>query len=125
MLLGGIYGSIAYIFTAVLVHLIPHATDQGFSPSGGAALFALYGAALVAGNGLSAVSDRIGRLPTYMVGVVCGLAACYLLAAFTRESPGWWIYAGAMGVGLRSRLRPAQRRPLFWPIISRGGASAW
>ena len=99
MLLGGIYGSIAYIFTAVLVHLIPHATDQGFSPSGGAALFALYGAALVAGNGLSAVSDRIGRLPTFMVGVVCGVAACYLLAAFTGASPGWRIYAGAMGVG--------------------------
>lgn len=99
MLIGGIYGSIAYIFTAVLVHLIPHATDQGFSPSGGAALFALYGAALVAGNGLSAVSDRIGRLPTFMVGVVCGVAACYLLAAFTQASAEWRIYAGAMGVG--------------------------
>ena len=99
MLIGGIFGSIAYIFTAVLVHLIPHATDQGFSPSGGAALFALYGAALVVGNGLSAVSDRIGRLPTFMVGVVCGVAACYLLAAFTRASPEWRIYAGAMGVG--------------------------
>ncbi len=99
MLIGGIYGSIAYTFTAVLVHLVPHATDQGFSLSGGAALFALYGASLAAGNALSAISDRIGRLPTYMVGVICGVASCYLLASFTRESPEWHIYASTMGVG--------------------------
>lgn len=98
-LIGGTYGSIAYVFTTVLVHLVPHATDQGFSPAGGAALFALYGAALAAGNGLSAMSDRIGRLPTYAIGAVCGVAACFLLAAFTRASPEWRIYAGAMGVG--------------------------
>ena len=100
LLVGGIYGSAAYVFTAVIVHLVPHATDQGFSPAGGVGLFALYGAALVLGNGLSAASDRIGRLPTYLTGAAIGAAACLLLAAFTRASPAWRIYAGAMGTGL-------------------------
>ena len=100
MFIGGIFGSVAYIFTAFIVHFVPHATDQGFSMAGGAALFALYGATLSVGNGMSAISDKIGRTPTFMLGAAFGVAACYLLATFTSETPEWRIYAGAIGIGL-------------------------
>ena len=100
MLIGGIFGSVAYIFTAFIVHFVPHATDQGFSMAGGAALFALYGATLSVGNGISAISDKIGRTPTFMLGAAFGVAACYLLATFTSDMPEWRIYAGAIGMGV-------------------------
>ena len=88
------------MLTTGLVHLIPHATDQGFSPEGGAAVFALYGAVFMGGNALSAVSDKIGRLPTFLTGAACGVVACWLLADFTKASPAWRIYAGTGGLGL-------------------------
>ncbi|MEE9256250.1 MAG: MFS transporter, partial [bacterium] len=62
-----LFAAIAYDYTALVVHLVPLATDGGFSPAEGAAIFALFGGMVFAGNLVSGISDRIGRTLTYVI----------------------------------------------------------
>jgi MFS family permease len=91
-LVAGVYASIAFSFSALIVHLVPHATDQGFSAQEGGLVLAAFGGVMVGGNLLSAVSDRFGRLPTYWAGALLGALASAALAGYALETPKWIFY---------------------------------
>jgi MFS family permease len=94
-----LFAAIAYNFTALVVHLVPLATDNGFSPAQGAAIFALFGGMVFAGNLVSGVSDRIGRGRTYVIGAALGAVSCLLLALIVPRAAGAQIIAGAAAAG--------------------------
>ena len=98
-LIAGGYASCAYFFPALIVHLFPHATDQGFTPTMGAVLYALWGLFLVLGNAASGVSDRIGRVTTYLLGTLISLVALLLFAHFVRGSPPLSFFAAVVLAG--------------------------
>jgi MFS family permease len=77
------------------VHIVPHATDQGFTPEESALIFLTWGICAVAGNLLSGVSDVFGRGPTYACGAALGVCACALLSWFVRGMPPSLFYLGA------------------------------
>jgi len=103
-LVAGVYMSIAFSFSAQIVHLVPHATDQGFTPAEGGLVLAVWGGVMVAGNLLSAASDRVGRLPTYWAGALLGALAALLLAGYSRGDAPWVFYLATalsgLGLGL-------------------------
>jgi MFS family permease len=98
-LLFGIFGSIGFSYTALVVHLVPLVTDGGFSQSGGAALFTIFGLSVFMGTLISGISDRIGRTPTYMIGASMVAGACLLLASSLGAGTYQFI-AGAVIAGL-------------------------
>jgi MFS family permease len=97
-----IYSAIAFILVGTTVHIVPHATDQGFTPGESALIFLLWGICAIAGNLISGVSDSLGRVSIYAVGTALGVCACVLLASFIRGMPPVWFYGGAAlsGAGL-------------------------
>jgi MFS family permease len=94
------YGSIAFFLAGTIVHIIPHAMDQGFSAKKSAFIFLIWGVCVIAGNLISGVSDALGRAPTYAVGTVMGILACVLLAYFTEGMPPILFYLGAASSGI-------------------------
>jgi MFS family permease len=97
-----VFSAIAFSLTGTAVHIVPHATDQGFTPSESAFIFLLWGVCAIAGNLISGVSDSLGRMLTFSVGTALGVCACVLLASFVRGMSPVWFYGGAAlsGVGL-------------------------
>lgn len=99
-----IFSATAFILVGTTVHIVPHATDQGFTPEESALIFLLWGICAIAGNLTSGVSDSLGRAPTYAIGTALGVCACVLLAWFVRGTPPALFYLGAAlsgaGVGL-------------------------
>jgi MFS family permease len=98
------YGAIAFIMVGTTVHIVPHATDQGFAPKTSAFIFLLWGICLLGGNLVSILSDYLGRSPTYAIGATLGIGACTLFAFFVKGMPEELFYVGAalsgMGLGL-------------------------
>ncbi len=107
LLLGGTYASLAYIFTGTAVHLVPHATDQGFTLSGASVIFFIWGLCIMAGNFASGISDRVGRTPTHLIGTGFGIAAVVTLALIGPGSSSLQFHLGAAMSGLAmGLLRP-------------------
>jgi MFS family permease len=82
----------------VLTHLVPHATDMGFSPVQAASLLSASGGATVAGRVLLGLtSDRTGRKGA---AVICTLlvAASMVWLIWAREL--WTLYVFALAYGL-------------------------
>ena len=90
-----IFSAIAFSLAGTIVHLVPHATDQGFTPRESAFIFLLWGICAIAGNLISGVSDSLGRVSTFAVGTALGVCACILLASFVRGMSPAWFYGGA------------------------------
>ncbi|MEK6711482.1 MAG: MFS transporter, partial [Nitrospinota bacterium] len=103
-LIGGIFASIAFAFSAIIVHLVPHATDQGFTAEEGGLVLAVWGVVMLAGNLASAVSDRVGRTPTYWAGALLGALSSLMLAGYAQGTPKWAFYLATalsgLGLGL-------------------------
>jgi MFS family permease len=97
-----IFSAVAFILTGTIVHIVPHATDQGFTPQESAFIFLLWGICAIAGNLISGVSDSLGRVSTFAVGTALGVCACVLLATFVRGMSPVLFYSGAAlsGAGL-------------------------
>lgn len=98
------YGAIAFVMVGTTVHIIPHATDQGFTPRTSAFIFLLWGICLIGGNLVSIMSDHLGRSQIYAIGAALGIGACTLLAFFVQGMPKELFYVGTalsgMGLGL-------------------------
>ena len=54
------YSAIAFIMTGTVVHIVPHATDQGCTPETSGLVFLLWGMLRHRGNLTSGVSDSLG-----------------------------------------------------------------
>ncbi|MHB8769826.1 MAG: MFS transporter [Syntrophales bacterium] len=89
------YCAVAFIFIGTTVHIIPHATDQGFTPEASGLVFLVWGICIIGGNLTSALSDSLGRAPTYAVGTALGVCACVLLAWFKQGMPPALFIVGA------------------------------
>jgi MFS family permease len=104
LLIAFTYSAIAFIMTGTAVHIIPHATDQGFTPEASGLIFLLWGVFIIGGNLTSGVSDALGRAPTYAVGAALGVCACVLLAHYHQGMPPVLFHLGAalsgLGLGL-------------------------
>lgn len=94
------YCAVAFIFIGTTVHIIPHATDQGFTPEASGLVFLLWGVCIIAGNLTSALSDTLGRALTYAVGTALGVFACVLLGSFEQGMPPALFIAGAALSGM-------------------------
>jgi MFS family permease len=97
-----IFVAVAFNMTGTIVHIVPHATDQGFTLPESAFIFLLWGICAIAGNLISGISDSLGRVSTFIGGTVLGVCACLLLAAFVRGMPPALFYCGTAlsGAGL-------------------------
>lgn len=95
LLIALIFSAVAFSLTGTTVHIVPHATDQGFTPEESALIFLLWGICAIAGNLISSVSDSLGRVLTFCVGTALGVCACILLALFVRGMSPAWFYGGA------------------------------
>ena len=90
-----------------MVHLVPHATDQGFTLAEGSVIFIVWGGFIMAGNIASGISDRIGRAPTYLAGALFGAASAVLLGLIEPGAHPARFYAGAAMSGFSlGLLRP-------------------
>jgi MFS family permease len=101
-LVGLIFVAVAFNMTGTIVHIVPHATDQGFTLQESAFIFLLWGIFAIAGNLISGVSDSLGRVSTFIVGTVLSVCSCLLLAAFVRGMSPVLFYCGTAlsGAGL-------------------------
>jgi MFS family permease len=90
-----IFSAVAFSLTGTIVHIVPHATDQGFTLQESAFIFLLWGICAIAGNLISGVSDSLGRVSTFAVGTALGVCACVLLASFVRGMSPVLFYSGA------------------------------
>ena len=90
------YSAIAFILTGTTVHIVPHATDQGFTPEASGLIFLLWGICVIGGNLASSISDSLGRASTYAVGAAVGVCACLLLAYFNQGMPPALFTIGAV-----------------------------
>ncbi len=95
----GSFLPMAYTFAGMLVHLVPHATDQGFSLRAASVLFALWGLCQVGANLLSPISDRLGRVPTFVAGAALGVVSALVLGNFERGDPAMRFYLGTIANG--------------------------
>ncbi|MBM4314356.1 MAG: MFS transporter, partial [Deltaproteobacteria bacterium] len=93
---------VAFNMTGTIVHIVPHATDQGFTFQESAFIFLLWGIFAIAGNLISGVSDSLGRVSTFILGTVLSVCSCLLLAAFVRGMSPVLFYCGTAlsGAGL-------------------------
>ncbi len=99
-LMASTYAAVAFLMVGTTVHIIPHATDQGFIPQTSAFIFLLWGICLIGGNLASIASDYLGRSLTYVFGVALGISACVLLAYFEKGMPKELFYIGSVMSGL-------------------------
>jgi MFS family permease len=94
----GMFFSFGFCFSAVIVHIAPHATDIGKSTSVAAGLVATIGISSIAGKVLlGALGDRIGSKAIYTIGF-CLMAASVLWMTLTRETWLLWLFAVAFGL---------------------------
>ncbi|MDH3234546.1 MAG: MFS transporter [Alphaproteobacteria bacterium] len=107
-----------YAWYAVLIHQTKYLSEIGFSVEIAAFALGLVGMMGVAGQiGLGALSDRIGRELTWVLGCV-GFAACYVLLLAMQAAPSqamlylMVITQGAIGYGV-SAVYPSIMAELF------------
>ena len=108
-----------------IVHLVSHVTDQGYTLEQGAqALSVLFLAAFVSRLAFGVLADRIGPMPTILIGSV-SMAAMLLAFAFTTSYTGLFIAALLFGLGFSGIMPcyPLIIRLLF-PVRQMGGRIA-
>lgn len=82
----------------ILTHIVPHATDIGFSVEQAALIISLMSGTTIAGRVLVGVaSDRLGRKTTSLI-CIMGLAAAMLWLVWSQEL--WMLYLFAIAFGL-------------------------
>ena len=97
----------------ILVHIVPHVTDLGFSPASAANILAIIGGVNILGIFIGgSLSDRLGSRQTYVISfILMSVASLWLLQA--KEM--WMLYIFTIIFGLGSGLNS----PLQSPLIAR------
>lgn len=108
-----------------IVHLVSYVTDQGYTLEQGAhVLSVLFVAAFLSRLGFGMLADRIGPIPTLLIGSA-SMAAILLAFAFTTSYAGLFIAALLFGLGFSGIMPcyPLIIRLLF-PVGQAGGRIA-
>jgi OFA family oxalate/formate antiporter-like MFS transporter len=97
-LFGSIWLLTAFVYSLVLIHIVPHGTDIGIPPMQAATVLSLIGASFIAGRLLMGkVSDSIGRKKT---AIICSLLAATSLAWLIWSHNLWMLYIFGIFFGL-------------------------
>jgi MFS transporter, OFA family, oxalate/formate antiporter len=82
---------------AIILHIVPYATDQGFTPAESAVIISVIGILSIIGKiSTGYLADRIGSRPGWVIGfIIMATALIYLLSVDTL----WGFYAFAMAFG--------------------------
>ncbi|MFC2015044.1 MFS transporter [Chloroflexota bacterium] len=95
-----IWFALAVIVMLTMTHIVPHATDIGYSAGQAAAILSLAGISSTTGTALMGfVCDRIGRRTTV---VICGLFISIPLVGLVWSQSLWMLYLFAVLFGLGS-----------------------
>ena len=102
---------LGFCLFSIMVHIVPHAMDRGFSMDESAAIIAIIGISSIVGKvGLGYLADRIGPRPGWIIGfAIMAIAVFYLLAADTL----WALYAFAVAFGLAYGCLVAMESPII------------
>ena len=102
---------LGFCLFSIMVHIVPHAMDRGFSMDESAAIIAIIGISRIVGKvGLGYLADRIGPRPGWISGfAIMAIAVFYLLAADTL----WALYAFAVAFGLAYGCLVAMESPII------------
>lgn len=81
-----------------IVHLVSHATDLGHSLTSAASMLSvLFAAGFVSRISFGMLADRIGGMPTLLIGSACQTV---MLLVFANVSSAWGMYTAALLFGL-------------------------
>ena len=93
------YLAFCFAGQAVMVHIVPHATDLGIPPVTAANILALIGGISVLGRiGIGTASDRIGNKPSLVISFILVSAAMLWLLAAT-ELRMFYLFAAIFALG--------------------------
>jgi len=95
---------------AILVHIVPHATELGISAASAANILATYGGVSIVGKVvLGSAADRIGNKRTFIIGFILMAAALFWLVPATEA---WMLYLFAIVFGFAYGGCAASESPL-------------
>ncbi len=111
-LFAGLYFLFLLCLVTVLVHLVVHTTDLGYSPASAATALALMGGVSILGMGaVGALGDRLGSRRTMLM--TFGLmAASFLWLAVARQMWALYFFAGVFGFAYGGT------QSLFSPLVA-------
>ena len=96
---------------AILVHIVPHVTDLGFSTASSANVLATIGGLSVPGTVIGgSIADRIGSRQAYLISFILLLAASFLLL---QAKELWMLYLFAVIFGLGGGMVGPLHSPLL------------
>ena len=97
-LFGSTWLLISFVYSLVLIHIVPHGTDIGIPPMQAATVLSLMGAGFIAGRLLMGkISDSIGRKRT---AVACALLAAISLVWLIWSHNLWMLYVFGIFFGI-------------------------
>ena len=95
---------LAYVFfgisqIAVMIHIVPHATDQGIPPMAAATIMTIIGALSLTGRiVIGSIADKIGSRWALVIGASLVTVALVLLQ-FAQDTWMWYLFAAIFGFG--------------------------
>jgi MFS family permease len=94
-------GGMGVIFNTLLLHLMAHLTDVGYSKFLGATILGLVGGLRsVGGIGLSSLSDKVGLETSYTIGSLACFLGIVLLISIHDTTRPLWLYGFAVLYGI-------------------------
>ena len=107
----GIVFALGFCLFAIMVHMVPHATDLGISAASAASILATVGGAMIVGRlVLGSVADRIGNRRAFIIGFILMSAALFWLVLATEL---WMLYLFAVVFGFAHAGAEASTSPLI------------
>jgi len=97
-ILGFMYLCFGFGIAAIMVHIVPHATDLGIPPLTAATVLTIIGGLNIVGRiGVGSASDRIGKRPSLIISfILLTIAFCWLLV--TKELWMFRLFAVILGI---------------------------
>ena len=87
-----------FLWLAIMVHIVPHATDLGISPISAANILAIIGGAGIVGRvAMGSIADRIGNKQAFIIGFILMSAVLFWLVTVTEI---WMFYLFAIVTGI-------------------------
>ena len=97
-IMSAVWFSISFSVQIILVHTAPHVTDLGISATSAATVISTIGGFSIIGRlGLGAVSDRLGKRPSFIIALLF-LAASIIVILYAREMWMFYVFTFLYGI---------------------------